>query len=296
MKNIFAQLVIISLIFGGFAVAPAIAQQALTANIVSPVAGANLTVGQPFNFVGSASGGNAVFYSYVWNFGDGSFGAGDTFSKTYTEAGSKTVTLTVADHDGAQASVSRTINVNAVTTPTAPTVNLLVNGGNGPLTVATGTSATLSWTSTNATSCAASGSWSGSKPVNSSESTGTLNTVGALTYTLTCTGAGGSSFDSVTLNVTAGTTGVAPVISNIHVDGITQTSAVVHWTTNIPADSRVIYDTVSHPTIDLTHVPNYDYAHSTVTSNTEPKVTEHSVTLTGLTPNTQYFFRVLSQA
>lgn len=267
----------------------------LSAVIVSPTAGTSYQVGQVVPFAGNGNAGT-IPYVFDWTFGDGTNAAGQSFNKTYSQAGTYNVVLLVTDHAGSQATVSRTIVVTPVSNPTAPTVNLLVNGGNGPVTVATGTSATLSWTSTNATACTASGAWSGSKPVNSSESTGTLNTVGSLTYTLTCTGAGGSSFDSVTLNVTAGTTGVAPVISNIRVDGITQTSAVVHWTTNIPADSRVIYDTVSHPNIDLTHVPNYDYAHSTVTSDTDPKVTEHSVTLTGLTPNTQYFFRVLSQA
>ncbi|MFZ2500559.1 MAG: hypothetical protein WAW90_01055 [Minisyncoccia bacterium] len=59
---------------------------------------------------------------------------------------------------------------------------------------------TLTWSSTNATSCAASGSWSGTKATSSSWSTGALIT--QQTYTLTCPGAGGTSTpSSVTVNI-----------------------------------------------------------------------------------------------
>jgi hypothetical protein len=59
-------------------------------------------------------------------------------------------------------------------------------------------SATLSWTSTNADSCNASGSWSGAKSTSGSESVG--NFTGSRTYTIVCNGRGGSATDSVTLN------------------------------------------------------------------------------------------------
>lgn len=303
-QNITARLalltVLLAALWGG--TGSVLAQQsALTATILAPGNGQVLTVGVPFDFVGSASGGNGLFYSYLWNFGDGSFGAGSVFTKTFNTAGQRTVTLTVADSDGAQASASVAINVvnppPPPPPPLAPTVNLLVNDGDGPITVATGTAATLNWTSTNTSACAASNAWSGPKPISGSESTGALNVVGSFTYTLTCTGAGGSASDSVTINVQAVSPNPpgAPVISNIRVTDITQTSAIVRWDTNIPADSRVIYDTVSHPTLGAP--PNYGYAFTTnATQDTNPRVTVHAVTLTGLTPNTQYFFRVLSQS
>ncbi len=58
----------------------------------------------------------------------------------------------------------------------------------------------MSWTSTNAVSCTASGAWSGSKAT-SSPATSTGNLTASSTYTLTCTGPGGSAADSVTVNV-----------------------------------------------------------------------------------------------
>lgn len=87
------------------------------------------------------------------------------------------------------------------TTCPAPTVDIKANGYDGPITIPYNTSATLNWTSTNATSCTASGAWSGTKATSGSEGTGNL--ISAKTYTLTCTGPGGSASDSVTVNVSA---------------------------------------------------------------------------------------------
>src|SRR5690606_26126528 len=46
------------------------------------------------------------------------------------------------------------------------------------------------------------------------------------------------------------------VISNVQVSNVTQTSATITWTTNLSADSRVIYDTVSHTDISGESAPN----------------------------------------
>jgi uncharacterized repeat protein (TIGR01451 family) len=83
----------------------------------------------------------------------------------------------------------------------APTVDLKANSSDGPITINYNTSANLTWTSTNATSCTASGSWSGTKAVSGSESTGNLTS--SRTYTITCTGPGGTVSDSVTVNISA---------------------------------------------------------------------------------------------
>lgn len=346
----------------------------LSAEIISPTAGASYDVGQNVPMAGNGHDGVAP-YVFDWNFGDGSTASGQSYDKTYSQAGNFDITLLVTDAAGNQASIVRTVTINDVTPPAAPTVNFTVNGGAGPVTITSGQSATLawttsdatsctasgawsggkatsgseavsptststytltctgpggdtaksvtvnvstpnpnnasvdlqasastvttggsvtlSWTSSNVSSCTASGAWSGSKATSGSESTGALNTVGSYTYTLTCTGSNGSASDSVTLTV-QDNGGTTLVITNVRVTDITQTTAIVRWTTNLPADSRVIYDTVSHPT--LGSAPNYGYANSTGTSDTNPKVTEHAVTLTGLSANTQYFFRVLSQS
>ena len=82
-----------------------------------------------------------------------------------------------------------------------PTVDIQVNNNNGPVNIEHNSPATISWSSQNATSCTASGAWTGPKSVSGSEVIENLTTSG--TFTLTCTGAGGSAADSVTVNATA---------------------------------------------------------------------------------------------
>jgi outer membrane protein OmpA-like peptidoglycan-associated protein len=76
----------------------------------------------------------------------------------------------------------------------APTVNLFAS----PTSINAGQSSTLSWSSTNATTCSApwttSGASSGSQSVSPTTTT---------TYSITCTGAGGSASSSATVNVAA---------------------------------------------------------------------------------------------
>ncbi|MGQ9809363.1 MAG: family 10 glycosylhydrolase [Armatimonadota bacterium] len=71
-----------------------------------------------------------------------------------------------------------------------------------------------------------------------------------------------------------------PQISNVQVTGITATSATVTWTTNAPATSQVRYGTS----------PSY----GNVTPLSEVPVTSHSVTISGLTPNTDYHCQAVS--
>jgi len=82
--------------------------------------------------------------------------------------------------------------------PPAPTVTLTAN----PTSVSVNGVSTLTWTSTNATSCTASGGWSGTKATSGTESTGALSN--SQSYTLTCTGAGGSANSIATVTVTPG--------------------------------------------------------------------------------------------
>lgn len=89
----------------------------------------------------------------------------------------------------------------------APTVTLTAN----PTSVNSGGSSTLSWSSTNATSCSASGAWSGSG-LPTSGSFSATNLTATATYTMTCSGPGGSGQSSVTISVTTGggTSEIAP--------------------------------------------------------------------------------------
>jgi len=85
---------------------------------------------------------------------------------------------------GGTASASATVTVSTVPQPT-------VAIGANPVTVAPGSASTITWSSSNATSCTASGNWSGTQATSGSYDTGAL--AAAAGYTLTCTGAGGTS-------------------------------------------------------------------------------------------------------
>lgn len=87
----------------------------------------------------------------------------------------------------------------SVATP-APTIAFSAS----PTSITAGSASTLTWTSTNATSCTAGGAWSGAQATSGNITTGALNTTS--TYNLSCTGAGGSASGSATVNVTTPTT------------------------------------------------------------------------------------------
>jgi hypothetical protein len=83
-----------------------------------------------------------------------------------------------------------------------PAVSLTAADGS----VASGQATTLSWLSSNASSCVASGGWSGTLPASGSQSTGPVTT--ATTFTITCTGLGGSAHSSAEVTIAApGTSG-----------------------------------------------------------------------------------------
>lgn len=84
-----------------------------------------------------------------------------------------------------------------------PTVSLSSSSSS---VLVTGTS-NFTWSSTNATSCTASGAWSGTKSTSGSEEV-TISTAGDNTFTINCTGAGGSKSTSVTVEGYRNTAGV----------------------------------------------------------------------------------------
>lgn len=113
----------------------------------------------------------------------GALSQDSTFALTCTGAGGAT-------------SASVTVTVGALPPPT-------VAISASPTSVAYGASSTVTWSSTNATSCTASGAWSGAQASAGSVSTGALTA--NRTYTITCNGAGGSASQSVTVMVSSPT-------------------------------------------------------------------------------------------
>jgi hypothetical protein len=92
---------------------------------------------------------------------------------------------------------SPTVGVSSATSSTAPTVAISAD----PSIVTSGGSTTLTWTSTGATACTASGAWSGAEAVSGTRSTGALSA--DTTYTLNCTGPGGNTQQSTTITISA---------------------------------------------------------------------------------------------
>ena len=89
------------------------------------------------------------------------------------------------------------VSVNGTEPIDSPNVSLTSSAS----AVDSGDSATLTWSSTNATSCTASGGWSGTQATSGSQVVGPLNA--DTTFTLTCSGQGGTAASSVSIDVAA---------------------------------------------------------------------------------------------
>jgi len=174
----------------------------------------------------------------------------------------------------------------------AATLSATISAPMAGATVTAGQALTLTGAATGGTGTYPSYRWSfsdSSTSIIGANQSITFATSGAKVITLTVTDSNGDSIaTSTNITVASGSTG--PVISGIGATNITQTSVTIVWATDVAADSRVIYDTVSHPTLGT--APNYGYANTTTVDMA--KVTSHSVNITGLTPGTKYYFRVIS--
>jgi len=141
-----------------------------------------------------------------------------------------------------------------------PTINLAAQ----PSTITVGQSATITWSTGNATSCNASGAWSGSEPT-AGNMLVTPTAAGSDTYTLTCTGmsssygGGTSSTKSVTVTVNAATAFVAKnLVADTASGTVTVDTNLVNpwgiafgpgpvWVANNHSETSTLYDGTGVP-------------------------------------------------
>lgn len=88
---------------------------------------------------------------------------------------------------------------------------------------------------------------------------------------------------------------VAAIITNISSWTPNFGEISINWTSDRLTSTRVVYDTVTHESLDMTKT-NFGYPNSSSTSNIDPKVSEHSIILSGLSDGTTYYWRVVSES
>lgn len=139
----------------------------------------------------------------------GAEGGGDSTQVEVTidgdDDGSAEILVETEDEDGSSSSVSVDLNPDDDTenddqTPPPPTVDLKINGGNGPLVLIAPVDLRLVWSAEDAFSVTAWGDWSGAKATTGEELIEDLG-VGNYIFAMTAIGEGGSASDSVLVTV-----------------------------------------------------------------------------------------------
>ena len=108
-------------------------------------------------------------------------------------------------------SPTRSVTITVTPVP-APTLTLSANPG----TINSGQQSVLTWNSSNATACTASGGWTGTRNLNGTETVGPLTQ--STTYTLMCTGTGGSVSRNATVTVNGGNESLRGAVDSSYVD------------------------------------------------------------------------------
>lgn len=149
-------------------------------------------------------------------------GAETIRSATCTYSGAGTFTPKVIVTRGGLTREARTSVSTAVSV--APTLTLAAN----PTAILSGQTSTLTWVSQNATSCTASGGWTGTKSLSGNQSVGPLTAT--TTFTLACTGPGGSVTQNAIVTVTAAAAAPTLTLTANPTSVPSGQSAVLTWT------------------------------------------------------------------
>lgn len=166
------------------------APQSPTAPPVTTIslAPSSVTTGQSSVLTWSSTGASECSASGAWT---GSVATSGTQNVSQATPGSYSYVVTCSGAGGSTAnSAALTVDVPA------PVVSIAVS----PASIATDHTATLTWSATNATSCVASGSWSGPQAVSGS-TTVANSTPGSYTYALSCSNVAKSASNSAVLTV-----------------------------------------------------------------------------------------------
>lgn len=164
--------------------------------VVISVAPTTIDLGQSATLTWSSTNSTTCTASGGWN---GVQTGSGSVKVTPTVASSLDYTLLCLDTStvtGTSTSTSTTATLTVITPP-APTVTVTVT----PSTITLGQSATLTWSSTFATSCTADSAWSGAQAASGSLAV-TPTTAGGFAYSLTCSGYGGTGNGAAALIVT----------------------------------------------------------------------------------------------
>jgi hypothetical protein len=206
---------------------------------------------------------------------------------TPTVAGTATYTFTCSNAFGTSATSSANLTVTYGTPPAAPDLRL------GATAVQVGKSTTLTWASVNATSCTASGSWSGTQATSGSIAI-TPAAVGVETFTLACTSLGGTSAaTSVSLTATPEvTTALAPTLTLGATSIAASSSTTITWassnassctssgSSNAASSGWANGTQAPRGTYTLTPVTTGTYIYTMTCSNSSGVSPSKSVTLT----------------
>jgi hypothetical protein len=157
-------------------------------------------VGGSATLTWNSSAATACAGSGGWGALSGTSGSESTGALT----ANATYNLTCSGPGGSSPVASATVTV--VPAPAAPTVTLAAS----PARITSGATSTLIWSSSNATACTASGGWSGPLPASGSQITAALTST--TTFSLTCTGPGGTT-PATGATVTVASGGSTPTVS-----------------------------------------------------------------------------------
>jgi hypothetical protein len=184
----------------------------------------------------------------VSNPGSASCTASGAWSGTLATSGTQTVTAGAAGtsfYTLTCGAASATTSVVVSTPPPSPSVSLTLAPGN----INTAQTTVLSWSSANATSCTASGAWSGARATAGSV-TVTPSAAGNFTYSLACSGEGGTANASAALSVTAALSNSAAIIVDSGPSGVNGTINVPYVSVTVCRPGTSTCQTIDHVLVD----------------------------------------------